>query len=90
MVSKDVVFDEKTYYYNSNKNLNPRDLPYLELLDTSAPNFCLQKATNDQNSSDLSPSTRLSPLPHPNLSISDEISLAPDDSSVPTRTAPVT
>ena len=88
MVSKDVVFDEKTYYYNSNNNLNPRDLPYLQLLDTSVPNFCPPEASNDQNYSDLSPSTH--PLAHPDLSISDDISLGPDYSSVPTNTAPIT
>ena len=88
MVPITIVFDEKTYYYNSNKNLNPRDLPYLQLLDTSVPNFCPPEASNDQNYSDFSPSTH--PLPHPDLSISDDISLAPDYSSVPTRTVPVT
>ena len=87
MVSKDVVFDERTYYYNSDKNPNPRDLPYLQLLDTSVPNSCLREASNDQNNSDLSHSNH--PLPLPELSISDQTSLAPDDSSSPTRTEPV-
>ena len=87
MVSKDVVFDEKTYYYNSNNNL-PRNLPYLQLLDTSVPNFCPPEPTNDQNSSDLSPFTH--PSPYPDLSLSDGISPAPDCSSVPTHIESVT
>ena len=87
MVSKDVVFDERTYYYNSDKHPNPRDLPYLQLLDTSVSNSCLQEASNDKNYSDLSHSNH--PLPLLELSISDEISLAQDDSSIPTRTKPV-
>ena len=44
MVFKDVVFDERTCYYTSDKNPNPRDLPYLQLLDTSIPDSCLLKA----------------------------------------------
>ena len=82
MVSKDVAFDEKTYYYNSNNNL-PRNLPYLQLLDTSVSHFCPREPTNDQNSSDLSSFTP--PSPYPDLSLRDGISLVPDCSSVSTH-----
>ena len=85
MVSKGVLFDERTYYYNSDKHLTSRDLPYLQLLDTSIPNSYFQDASNDQNYSDLSHSTP--PLSLPGLSISDNIS-SPVDSSVLTRTEP--
>ena len=55
-------------------------------MDTSVPNSFLQEASDDQNNSDLSHSNH--PLPLPELSLSDETSLAPDDSYAPTRTEP--
>ena len=85
MVSKDVVFDERTYYYNPDKHPTSRDLPNLQLLDTSPPNSLFQDASNDQNYSDISHSPP--PLPLLELSISDNSS-SPVDSSVLTRTEP--
>ena len=35
IVSKDVLFDEKTLYYTSDKTTGLRDLPYLQLLSNS-------------------------------------------------------
>ena len=46
MVSKDVIFDEKTFYYISDKKTTFRDLPYLQLLDTS-----ISSSSNPTNSS---------------------------------------
>ena len=54
MVSEDVIFDEKTCYYTSDKNPNLRDLPYLQLLDTSMPGSSHSKASDDQKDPDSS------------------------------------
>ena len=73
MVSKNVIFDEKTCYYTSDKNTNLRDLPYLQLLDTSISGS--SQSADDQKD----------PLHLPELSVSDEDSPSPDEYSAQAR-----
>ena len=46
IVSKEMLFDEKTLYYTSDKTAGLRDLPYLQLLSISI--SCSTHSTDDQ------------------------------------------
>ena len=70
MVSKDVIFDEKTFYYISDKKTTLRDLPYLQLLDTSISSS--RNPTNSSNSTKDSTLHEVCQSHLPEFSVNDD------------------
>ena len=79
MVSKDVIFDKKTLYYMSDNKATLRDLPYLQLLDTSISSS--NNFTNNSNSTKDSTPHEICQSHLPEFSVNDDIFPSSDDTS---------